>query len=116
MRPWVHVLGVLGGIAATAGFEGWTTSAHGPRSSAHYAAVENASMTPKEVALAFERTASGSEGARTIEHVAADGDIVMVHYRAVDRAGAATAGVDIFRVANHKILEHWSVAQPLAPP
>lgn len=113
MRPWIHVLGVLGGIAATAGFEGWTTSAHGPRSKAHYAAVEQVSMTPKETALAYERTVPASCGARTVEHVAADGDIVMVQYRCTSPDGSASSGVDIFRIADRRILEHWNVAQPL---
>ncbi len=115
MRPWVHVLGVIGGIAATASFEGWTTSAHGPRSQAHYAAVEQASMTPKEVALAYERTVPAAAGARSIEHVAADGNIVMVQYRAAAPDGSASTGVDIFRIGDRKILEHWNVAQPARP-
>ncbi|HTT01046.1 MAG TPA: nuclear transport factor 2 family protein [Steroidobacteraceae bacterium] len=156
LRPWVHVLGILGGVAATAGFEGWTTSAHGPRSSAHYASVENASMTPQEVALTFERIAftehrpqeavarllgpsfvdheaggahfgdrtaylrhltsvSTEVGAiRTAEHVVVEGDIVMVHYIRRDGAGT-TAGVDIYRIAHRKIVEHWNVAQRLSP-
>ena len=154
MRPWVHVLGILGGIAATAGFEGWTTSAHGPRSKAHYASVENASMTPQEIALAFERlactehqpqqavdrflapqftdhepdrvspgnrqsllqqlTAAGAGAPlRTVEHVATSGDTVMVHYVSAQAGGAATAGVDIFRIADRKIQEHWGIAQSL---
>lgn len=109
------MLGVLGGIAATAGLEGWTTSTHGPRSKAHYAAVEHASMTPKEVALAYERMVPATAGARTVEHVAADGDIVMVQYRLAAPDGNASSGVDILRIADHKVLEHWSVTQTPAP-
>ena len=107
MRTWVHVLGILGGIAATAGFEGWTTSSHGPRSKAHYASVENVSMTPREVALAYERSAFGQH---SIEHVAADGNIVMVHYQSRDNRGA-TAGVDIYRIDQRKVAERWSISQ-----
>jgi predicted SnoaL-like aldol condensation-catalyzing enzyme len=152
MRPLYHVLGILGGIAATAGFEGWTTSSHGPRSSAHYAAVENASMTPKEVALGFERIAFSEhnpqeavdrlvaapfvdhEGnpaqpgdrnsylqrlasstvdagaAREAEHVVVEGDVVVVHYLQRDSQGSA-AGVDIYRIADRKIVEHWNIAE-----
>jgi predicted SnoaL-like aldol condensation-catalyzing enzyme len=157
MRPWLHVLGIAGGIAATAGFEGWTTSSHGPRSSAHYASVENASMTPKEVALGFERLAfsehhpqeavdrligakfvdhevnqvrpgdresylqrltsatAEATAVRTIEHVVAEGDVVVVHYLQRDSQGSAT-GVDLYRIADRKIIEHWSVTQPQNTP
>lgn len=155
MRPWLHALGVLGGIAATAGFEGWTTSAHGPRSSAHYTDVGNASMTPRDVALTFERIAfterhpqeaverlvaspfadheadraspgdrdtylrrltsstTDSAAVRTAEHVVVEGDLVMVHYMQRDSHGS-TAGVDIYRIADRKIAEHWNVAVRLA--
>jgi predicted SnoaL-like aldol condensation-catalyzing enzyme len=57
MRPWVHAVSALAGIAAAVSFEAWTTSSYGPRSSAHYASVENASMTPREVVLGFDRLA-----------------------------------------------------------
>jgi predicted SnoaL-like aldol condensation-catalyzing enzyme len=145
MRPLYHLLGILGGIAATAGFEGWTTSSHGPRSSAHYASVENASMTPKEVALTFERvafnehnpqeavdrllaasfvdheaspaqpgdrnsylkqlTSSTAGGVRETQHVVVEGDLVVVHY-----LQGSVAGVDLFRIADRKIAEHWNIA------
>jgi len=49
-----------------------------------------------------------------ISHVLADGDLVAVHYRfkmgAQDRGMAV---VDIFRVSNGHIQEHWDVGQPV---
>ena len=43
--------------------------------------------------------------------VAADGDYVMVHGRYVGWGPKPMVGVDIFRVANGKIAEHWDVLQ-----
>ncbi|HEY0104985.1 MAG TPA: nuclear transport factor 2 family protein [Rhizomicrobium sp.] len=49
-----------------------------------------------------------------ISHIIADGDLVAVHYNgkmnAQDRGSAV---VDIFRVANGKIVEHWDVYEPV---
>lgn len=75
--------------------------------------------------------ATGSEAIRTffkgfytnapgatieIKRVLADGDLVAVHYKAnftgkPDDRGLAV--VDIFRIANGKIVEHWDVGQPV---
>ncbi len=75
--------------------------------------------------------ATGSEAIRTffkgfyanspgatieIKRALADGDLVAVHYRAnftgkPDDRGLAV--VDIFRIANGKIVEHWDVGQPV---
>jgi predicted SnoaL-like aldol condensation-catalyzing enzyme len=43
--------------------------------------------------------------------VVADGDYVMVHGRYVGWGPKPMGGVDIFRVANGKIAEHWDVLQ-----
>ena len=49
-----------------------------------------------------------------ISHVLADGDLVAVHYRfRIDPKDRGMAVVDIFRVANGKIAEHWDVGQPV---
>jgi predicted SnoaL-like aldol condensation-catalyzing enzyme len=49
-----------------------------------------------------------------ISHVLADGDLVAVHYRfKVKPEDRGMAVVDIFRVANGKIQEHWDVGQPV---
>jgi len=49
-----------------------------------------------------------------IKQIAADGDLVWVHYhaqRTPDDRGMAV--VDIFRVTGGKIVEHWDVVQPV---
>jgi len=51
---------------------------------------------------------------RTIQHMVAEGDIVMVHYHLVREPGTpGFAAVDIFRVQGGKIVEHWEALQPL---
>jgi predicted SnoaL-like aldol condensation-catalyzing enzyme len=48
------------------------------------------------------------------KHVFADGDYVIVHSRAIREPGTrGTAIVDIFRLENQKIVEHWDVIQPV---
>jgi predicted SnoaL-like aldol condensation-catalyzing enzyme len=43
-----------------------------------------------------------------------DGDYVIVHVHAVREPGTrGTAIVDIFKLENGKIVEHWDVAQPI---
>ena len=51
---------------------------------------------------------------RTIVHFMTDGDLVAIHHRLVRSPGAQPiAAVDIFRVADGKIIEHWDVLQPV---
>ena len=50
----------------------------------------------------------------TIKRVLADGDMVILHVHSVREPGErGTAIVDIFRLENGKIVEHWDVVQPL---
>ena len=44
-----------------------------------------------------------------------DGDFVMIHGRYVGWAGKTMIGVDIFRVKNGKLAEHWDVIQEEVP-
>lgn len=47
-----------------------------------------------------------------IKHVYADGDYVILHVHAVREPGTrGLAIVDIFRLVNSKIVEHWDVRQ-----
>jgi predicted SnoaL-like aldol condensation-catalyzing enzyme len=152
---WKHAICIVAGIAAPIALTFWTTSAAGPRSAAHYAAVASIPTTPKEVVQAFDHLAfderkpkdavlqffapdfidhsariSGDRQSvinlldkldwtkagptRTVRHIAADGDIVAMHYHLVREPGTAGfAAVDFFRVKDGKIAEHWEVMQPV---
>ena len=44
---------------------------------------------------------------------AAEGDLVFTHMRVTDGDGAQTALVNIFRVRDGLIVEHWDVVQPV---
>jgi predicted SnoaL-like aldol condensation-catalyzing enzyme len=45
-----------------------------------------------------------------IQHLSADGDLVYIHTKAI--MGPKTASIiDIFKVANGKLVEHWDVVQ-----
>jgi predicted SnoaL-like aldol condensation-catalyzing enzyme len=49
-----------------------------------------------------------------ISHVLADGNLVAVHYRfRTNKTDRGLAAVDIFRVADGKIQEHWDVVEPV---
>jgi predicted SnoaL-like aldol condensation-catalyzing enzyme len=48
--------------------------------------------------------------------VTADGNVVMVHGRYVGWAPKPVVGVDIFRVCEGKVAEHWDVLQEKCPP
>ncbi len=49
-----------------------------------------------------------------LKRVLADGDLVAVHYNAKQKPDdRGFAVVDIFRIANGKIVEHWDVLQPV---
>lgn len=49
-----------------------------------------------------------------IKHVYADGDYVILHVHAVREPGSrGLAIVDIFRLVNSKIVEHWDVRQDI---
>lgn len=63
---------------------------------------------------AFKKAAAGwFVGAKKTKidfrHVAAEGDLVFVHVRNVTPAGKVQAVVDIFRIQDGKIAEHWDV-------
>jgi predicted SnoaL-like aldol condensation-catalyzing enzyme len=49
-----------------------------------------------------------------IKRVLADGDYVILHVHAVREPGTrGSAIVDIFKLENSKVVEHWDVVQPI---
>ena len=66
------------------------------------------------VAFLSKRFETNPQAINEIKRVIADGDLVAVHVHS--RANDADRGraiVDIFRVENGKIIEHWDVIQPV---
>ncbi|MGW3120179.1 nuclear transport factor 2 family protein [Streptomyces sp. NPDC001107] len=63
----------------------------------------------------FENLKAKIPGAvATVKHVAADGDLVAVHWQAsATPANEATgeAKADLYRVSNGKLVEHWGITQ-----
>ena len=58
----------------------------------------------------------GEHNTDTVYQVLADGDRVAVFHRVTTSpADRGTAFVDIFRVGNGLIVEHWAVGQPISP-
>jgi predicted SnoaL-like aldol condensation-catalyzing enzyme len=52
----------------------------------------------------------------TVEHLLVDGNLAAVHYRGrIDSQGPGAAVVEIFRLQDGKIVEHWDVYQPIPP-
>jgi len=45
-----------------------------------------------------------------IHHLNAEGDLVYIHTKSI-RGGVATASIEIFKVENGKVVEHWDVQQ-----
>lgn len=57
---------------------------------------------------------SGEGPKRTIHNIIVDGELGVVHHHVQLKPGEpGLAAVDIFRVRNGKVIEHWDVMQPL---
>lgn len=59
--------------------------------------------------------ANKTKGKVDIHHKAANGDLVWLHVKTTGFNGEPWALVDIFRVKNCKIVEHWDVIQTIPP-
>ena len=74
--------------------------------------------TDKEATLAFFQKRGWKKGEKnsdTIYQVLADGDRVAVFHRAtIGEGDRGIAFVDIFRVKDGLIVEHWAVGQPVS--
>lgn len=73
---------------------------------------------PAGLLAAFRADHARIAGAHAVvKHLAADGDLVAVHWQLTadvhdERQGEAA--VDLFRVSGGRVVEHWSLAQPVA--
>jgi predicted SnoaL-like aldol condensation-catalyzing enzyme len=47
------------------------------------------------------------------QHIAADGDLVILHVKTFGQSGKITAITEIFKVKDSKIVEHWDVIQEM---
>jgi predicted SnoaL-like aldol condensation-catalyzing enzyme len=66
------------------------------------------------VAFLSKRFETNPQATNEIKRVIADGDLVAVHVHSrLDNGDRGRAIVDIFRVENGKIVEHWDVIQPV---
>lgn len=49
----------------------------------------------------------------TVDHVISEGDLVMIHQHIEEPGNPTLVFMDIFRVADGLIVEHWDVIQPI---
>ncbi|MEV0729292.1 nuclear transport factor 2 family protein [Polymorphospora sp. NPDC050346] len=61
------------------------------------------------------REAAFAGGSSDIKRILADGDLVAVHHhmRLRDDAGPGLAVVDLWRIEDGRLIEHWDVEQPV---
>jgi predicted SnoaL-like aldol condensation-catalyzing enzyme len=70
--------------------------------------------TGREAAVKFLTSRSTRESITDIKRVVAEGDLVVLHVHSRNNlADRGRAVIDIFRVADGKIVEHWDVIQPV---
>lgn len=79
--------------------------------------IEHDPTTPsgRDAIIAYmkRRDWTSSKMRDVIDHVIAEGDLVVVHHRVIQPGQPDLAAVDIFRVEHGKVVEHWDVLQPV---
>ena len=53
------------------------------------------------------------KGKVDFQHIAADGDLVILHIKTFGQTGKITSIAEIFKVKDNKIVEHWDVIQEM---
>ncbi|WP_413532118.1 ester cyclase [Empedobacter brevis] len=83
-----------------------------------YIATEYIQHNPEvaDGAAAFKKAAeSWFKGAPKtkidVQHIAAEGDLVFLHVKDINPDGSLKSVIDIFRLKDGKIVEHWDVQQ-----
>jgi predicted SnoaL-like aldol condensation-catalyzing enzyme len=72
--------------------------------------------TGREAAVKFLAPRASRESITDIKRVIAEGDLVALHVHSrTNLTDRGRAVIDIFRVADGKIVEHWDVIQPVPP-
>ena len=72
--------------------------------------------TGREAAVKFLAPRASRESITDIKRVIAEGDLVVLHVHSrTNLTDRGRAVIDIFRVADGKIVEHWDVIQPVPP-
>jgi len=84
----------------------------GPRYTQHN---PNAADGPEGLKAYLQFLKEKFPGSRSeIKRVLADGDYVILHVHAVREPGTrGNAIIDIFKLENGKVIEHWDVVQPI---
>ncbi|NUR73388.1 MAG: SnoaL-like domain-containing protein [Hamadaea sp.] len=78
--------------------------------------VEHSPGNPsgRDAFVAYMKTAPVAGAKLDLKRVIAENDLVVLHYR-MSTPTEELAVVDIWRLADGKIVEHWDVVQPVPP-
>jgi len=72
--------------------------------------------TAPDIAFLSEKFKNNPESTNEVKRAIAEGDLVMLHVHSrLDPTDRGRAIVDIFRIKDGKIVEHWDVIQPVPP-
>lgn len=72
--------------------------------------------TAPDIAFLTEKFKNNPESTNEVKRAIAEGDLVVLHVHSrLNPADKGRAIVDIFRIKDGKIVEHWDVIQPVPP-